>query len=123
MKIADMDLWIDPTRTGCPAKYMNYSCEPNCHLEQWAVNRLPRMCLFANEDIKNGEELKFDYNWELKAVSKNMFLKNAMKCNCGKATCRKFIERMKIQGMQLRAKRVRTSLVRVTVKEMCVSPQ
>jgi SET domain-containing protein len=60
------------------------------------------MCLFADEDIKSGEELTFDYNWELKAVSKNMFLKNATKCNCGKAACRKFIERMKIQRMQLR---------------------
>ena len=102
MKIADMDLWIDPTKTDCPAKYMNYSCEPNCHLEQWAVNGLPRMCLFATEDIKSGEELTFDYNWELKAVNKYMFLKNATKCNCGKETCRKFIERMKIQRMQLR---------------------
>ena len=44
MRISDMDLWIDPTSTGCPAKYMNHSCEPNCNLEQWAVDGLPRMC-------------------------------------------------------------------------------
>jgi len=76
MRTADMDLWIDPTSTGCPAKNMNHSCEPNCNLEQWAVDRLPRMSFFANEDIKSGEELTFDYIWELKAVSKDMFIKS-----------------------------------------------
>ena len=75
MKISDMDLWIDPTSTGCQAKYMNHSCEPNCNLEQWAVDGLPCMCFFAIEDINSGEELTFDYNWELKAVSKEMFKK------------------------------------------------
>jgi len=70
MRISDLDLWIDPTSTGCPAKYMNYSCEPNCNLERWAVDGLPCMCFFAIEDIKSGEELTFDYIWELKAVSK-----------------------------------------------------
>ncbi len=29
MKISDMDLWIDPTSTGCPAKYMNHSEKKN----------------------------------------------------------------------------------------------
>ena len=107
MKISDMDLWIDPTSTGCPAKYMNHSCEPNCNLEQWAVDGLPRMCFFAIEDIKSGEELTFDYNWELKAVSKDMFVKSATKCKCGKPKCRVYIERMKTQGVA--AKRARTS--------------
>ncbi len=32
MRIADMDLWIDPTRKECPAKYMNHSCKPNFNL-------------------------------------------------------------------------------------------
>ena len=106
MKISDMDLWIDPTSTGCQAKYMNHSCEPNCNLEQWDVDRLPRMCFFAIEDINSGEELTFDYNWELKAVSKEMFTKNATKFKCGKPKCRVYIERMKRQGIA--AKRTRT---------------
>jgi hypothetical protein len=107
MKISDMDLWIDPRKsTGCLAKYMNHSCEPNCNLEQWAVDGLPRMCFFAIEDIKSGEELTFDYNWELKAVSKDMFVKSATKCKCWKPKCRVYIERMKTQGVA--AKRART---------------
>jgi SET domain-containing protein len=100
MRIADMNLWIDPTSTECPTKYMNHSCEPNCYLEQWAIDGLPRMCLFASEDIKSGEELTFDYNWELNAVSKEIFVKCATKCECGKRKCRKYIERMKIQDMR-----------------------
>jgi SET domain-containing protein len=107
MRISDMDLWIDPTSTGCPAKYMNHSCEPNCNLEQWAVDGLPRMCFFAIEDIKSGEELTFDYNWELKAVSKDMFEKSATKCKCGKLTCHIYIERMKMQGMRQRGQGLR----------------
>ncbi len=56
MRISDMDLWIDPRKsTGFLAKYMNHLCEPNCNLEQWAVDGLPRMCFFANEDIKSGD--------------------------------------------------------------------
>jgi hypothetical protein len=47
-RIADMVLWIDPTSPGCPAKYLNHLCEPNCNLEQWAVDRLPHMSFFAN---------------------------------------------------------------------------
>jgi len=57
------------------------------------------MCFFAIEDIKSGEELTFDYNWELEAVSKDMFVKSAMKCKCRKLKCREYIERMKMQGM------------------------
>jgi SET domain-containing protein len=108
MKISDMDLWIDPRKsTGFLAKYMNHSCEPNCNLEQWAVHGLPRMCFFANEDIKSGDELTFDYNWELKAVSKDMFVKSATKCKCGKPKCREYIERMKMQGMRQRGQGLR----------------
>ena len=49
------------------------------------------MCFFAIEDIKSGEELTFDYNWELKAVSKDMFVKSATKCKCGKPKCRVYV--------------------------------
>jgi len=44
---------------------MNHSCEPNCNLEQWAVDGLPRMCFFAIEDINSDEELTYDCNWGL----------------------------------------------------------
>ena len=78
-KISDMDLWIDPTSTECPAKYMNHSCEPNCNLEQWAVDGLPRMCFFAIEDINSDEELTYDYNGGDCGSSKQS--------KCGKPKC------------------------------------
>jgi SET domain-containing protein len=109
MRIADMDLWIDRTRKGCPAKYMNHLCKPICNLEQWAIGGLPHMCFFANEDIKSGKELTFDYDWELKAVSKGMFKKSAMRCKCGKPKCHKYIERMKLpKNAEHVVKRART---------------
>jgi hypothetical protein len=70
---------------------------------------------FANEDIKSGKELMF-HNWELKAVSKEMFEKSAMKCKCGKPKCRKYIERMKLRkNAGHAAKRARTLCVCVCV--------
>ena len=62
MRFTDMNVWIDGTKTESPAKFVNHSCEPNCTLEQWAVDGLPRMCFFAIEDIKSGDELTFDVN-------------------------------------------------------------
>jgi SET domain-containing protein len=94
MRFADMDLWIDAKKTQTPAKFLNHSCEPNCILEQWAVNGLPRMVFFAIEDIKSGDELTFVYHWELKAESNDMFKKIGTNCKCGKAKCREYIERM-----------------------------
>ena len=83
------------------------TCEPNCNLEQWAVDGLPRMVFFAIEAIKSGDELTFDYNWELKAVSEDMFKKNATKCKCRKPKCRTYIERRKMQGMRQRGQGLR----------------
>ncbi len=58
--------------------------------------------IFAIKAIKSGDELTFDYNWELKAVSEDMFKKSATKCKCRKPKCRTYIERMKMQGMRQR---------------------
>jgi hypothetical protein len=69
MRIPDMNLWIDASKTQSPAKY---------------------------------NELTFDYNWELKAVSEDMFKKNATKCKCRKPKCCTYIERRKMQGMRQR---------------------
>ncbi len=79
MRFTEINLWIDGTKTQSQAKYMNHSCEPNCKLEQWAVGGLPRMCFFAIEDILSGDELTFDYNWELKATSEAQFEKKSDK--------------------------------------------
>ncbi len=43
-----------------PAKYINHSCEPNCE----AVNLRGQIWIVAKKNIKNGQELSFNYNYE-----------------------------------------------------------
>ena len=52
---------IDPTFYGTIARFINHSCEPNCVTQKWNV--LGEMCvgIFATKDIKENEELTFDY--------------------------------------------------------------
>ncbi len=45
-------LWINATHMGGLAKFINHSCNPNCILEQWEVNGLPRMCFFAIKESR-----------------------------------------------------------------------
>ena len=64
MKINQAHLWVNTTNMGVMAKFSNHSCDPNCKLEQWEVDRLQRMCFFAIKEIKEGDKVTFDYNWE-----------------------------------------------------------
>jgi hypothetical protein len=59
------------------ARDINHSCEPNCGLHD-SIN------LVARRDIKEGEELTWDY--EMSEDSDWV-----MECKCGEPTCRKFI--------------------------------
>ena len=60
MKISKDEV-IDPTYKGTVARFMNHSCDPNCITEKWIV--LGEICIgiFALRDIKEDEELTFDY--------------------------------------------------------------
>ena len=61
----------------------------------WGVSKLPHICLFADRGINKGEELAFDYNWEVKATTKERFKKIAHECKCGGDECKKFIDKSK----------------------------
>jgi histone-lysine N-methyltransferase SETD2 len=89
MTIFEKQLWINSAIVGGLAMFINHSCDPNCKLERWEVKGLPRMCFFAIKEIKEGEELTFDYNW---VKEKN---KNKTECKCGTAKCIGFIEKSK----------------------------
>ncbi|KAF6017314.1 hypothetical protein EB796_024381 [Bugula neritina] len=56
---------IDARNCGNISHFVNHSCDPNMSVYGVWINnldaRLPRIALFANRDIKNGEELSFDY--------------------------------------------------------------
>ncbi|KAI6233601.1 Histone-lysine N-methyltransferase [Aphelenchoides fujianensis] len=94
-------LFIDATKLGNDARYINHSCEPNAKTEKWTINKRPlrfrnddgkfekritSTCIgfFATKDIRAGEEIVFDYKFE-------RFGKRAQKCYCGAPTCRGFI--------------------------------
>ncbi|CAG8494432.1 9888_t:CDS:10 [Ambispora gerdemannii] len=71
---------IDATKKGCIARFMNHSCNPNCFIQKWIVNKRTRIGIFALRDIVLGEELTFDYNTDRKGMA-------AQKCHCNEDNC------------------------------------
>lgn len=51
-------------------------------MQKWSVNGLPRMALFAMQDITAMEELSYDYNFSLFNPAEGQ------SCKCGSARCR-----------------------------------
>lgn len=56
---------VDAHRKRNLARFVNHSCAPNCHIEKWTVDGLPRLILVASRDIYSNEELSYDYNFFL----------------------------------------------------------
>lgn len=59
-----------------PAKYINHSCDENCE----AINEEDRIFIYSKKDIQEGEELSFDYGYDLEH-----FLDHP--CRCGSDKC------------------------------------
>ena len=76
----DSNRMIDAGPKGNVARFMNHSCAPNCITQKWTVNGDIRVGLFAVEDIKPGEELTFNYQFETVGDVQK-------KCLCGAASC------------------------------------
>ncbi|KAG8181928.1 hypothetical protein JTE90_000039, partial [Oedothorax gibbosus] len=55
---------IDATNKGNLSRFMNHSCEPNCETQKWTVNGELRIGFFAKRELKAGEELTFDYQFQ-----------------------------------------------------------
>lgn len=68
-------IWLDPVP---PFKYINHSCEPNLGMKD-------ETSFVALRDIREGEELTFDYS-----ISEHSLWE--MECNCGSKDCRKIIK-------------------------------
>lgn len=68
---------IDPGDKEIPEKYMNHSCEPNAETEEDDG----RVFIYALRDIKEGEEITFDYC----VVADE---DEDLTCHCGAPTCR-----------------------------------
>ncbi|XP_050438814.1 probable histone-lysine N-methyltransferase CG1716 [Adelges cooleyi] len=78
---------IDATRKGNITRFINHSCEPNCIAEKWHVLGESRMGFFSSKDIKKGEEITFDYSFQIFGDAAQQ------KCYCGTPKCRGFISK------------------------------
>jgi len=76
---------IDATLQGGLARYINHSCNPNCVAEQVQIDRENKIIIFANRRIQKGEELAYDYRFDLEDDS------HKIPCNCGATGCRKWM--------------------------------
>ncbi|KAI0092307.1 hypothetical protein BDY19DRAFT_884269 [Irpex rosettiformis] len=78
------DEYIDATKRGGIGRFANHSCNPNCYVAKWTVGKHVRMGIFANRNIKQNEELTFNYNVD-------RYGHDAQPCYCGEAKCVGFI--------------------------------
>ncbi|HXT10598.1 MAG TPA: SET domain-containing protein-lysine N-methyltransferase [Candidatus Angelobacter sp.] len=63
-----------------PARFLNHSCEPNCEA-RWEDGRI---WIIAIRDVRAGEELTFNYNYDLDEY-------HEYPCRCGAPGCVGFI--------------------------------
>lgn len=74
------ELDLDGNVAGNPARFINHSCAPNCEAEQDGE----RILIFALRDIAAGEELSFNYGYDLEDYREHP-------CQCGAPNCVGFI--------------------------------
>ncbi len=81
----DSSTFIDGTKNGNEARFINHSCQPNC--ESYIFDQ--KVYIYAMRDIRRFEELTFDYQLgnPFKKI-KNAKIVNLYKCNCGAPECR-----------------------------------
>ncbi|KAH3751882.1 hypothetical protein DPMN_186487 [Dreissena polymorpha] len=91
---------IDATYKGNISRFINHSCDPNCETQKWTVNGVLRVGFFVRKPVKKGEEITFDYKYEV-------YGKEAQKCFCGTSVCRGWLGGDK--KMELRSTRRATS--------------
>ncbi|CAF1248982.1 unnamed protein product [Adineta steineri] len=80
----DDDYVVDATMSGCLARYINHSCEPNSIAEVVQIEKDNKIIIITNRRISKGEELMYDYKFDFEDDSK-------IPCNCGAVNCRKWM--------------------------------
>lgn len=56
--------FLDATRKGNFARFINHSCDPNCEVQLWYSDEMPRLAIISLRDIIQGEELSLNYNFK-----------------------------------------------------------
>uniref|UniRef100_A0A5B7CI00 Putative histone-lysine N-methyltransferase ATX2 n=1 Tax=Davidia involucrata TaxID=16924 RepID=A0A5B7CI00_DAVIN len=81
---------IDATRAGSIAHLINHSCEPNCYSRVISVNGEEHIIIFAKRDIKQWEELTYDYRF--------FSIDEQLACYCGFSRCRGVVNDTEAEG-------------------------
>lgn len=100
---------VDAAVYGNVSHFINHSCDPNLAVYAIWINcldpNLPNLALFAIKDIKQHEELTFDYTYQTSRGNEkmqqqlcddsdtavNVASKNKILCKCGARTCRRYL--------------------------------
>lgn len=97
---------VDAAMYGNVSHFINHSCDPNLAVYAIWINcldpNLPNLALFAIKDIKQNEELTFDYTCQTSRGNEKMQqqshdqlnstgTKNKTLCKCDAATCRRYL--------------------------------
>jgi len=75
---------IDPTKNGNMARFINHSCDPNCETRKYNVKGELCIGIFSKKDIKEDEELTFNYDFDFNKT-------RYQKCLCGAKNCRGYL--------------------------------
>jgi SET domain-containing protein len=67
---------VDGSVSWNPAKYINYSCDPNCRYKRTENH----IWIVSMKNIKKGEELSYDYGYDLEDYESHP-------CKCGSENC------------------------------------
>nr|CAG8497088.1 4354_t:CDS:10 [Entrophospora candida] len=87
---------LDGTERGTDARFINHSCDPNCHIEKWrAPNGELFVGVFASANVPAGTELTYDYNFSTFAGAE------ALQCHCGSSNCRGILGSKKSQNKKI----------------------
>ena len=78
---------MDAKSIGNIGRYLNHSCNPNVFVQNVFVDthdlRFPWISFFASAFIRAGQELSWDYNYEVGSIpGKELY------CSCGSEQCR-----------------------------------
>ncbi|EGC34871.1 hypothetical protein DICPUDRAFT_55529 [Dictyostelium purpureum] len=88
---------IDATFYGNVARFINHSCDPNLKkffffFDQRIEGSRARISFFSSKVIREGEELTFDYCYELPIGIEHLNeIEGAIPCHCGSKKCRKWL--------------------------------
>jgi histone-lysine N-methyltransferase SETD1 len=81
------EFWVcDATKLGNVARFINASCCPNCYTKIITANETKRIVIFAKKNIQRGEELCYDYKFQMEHEKEKR-----IPCYCGSSECRGFM--------------------------------